>query len=179
MSSYKVAQRYAKSIIELAEDTGRMDKVVEDMQLMHGALQSRELFLFLKSPIISPGKKQSVLRTVFEGKISDLTMSFINRATAKGRERNLPEIIEAFQDLYLELQGISKVKLITARPASKELLQKITSTLQASNQTRGKVQLETAIDEDLIGGFVIDFEDRKYDASVQNALNDIKKQFSA
>jgi F-type H+-transporting ATPase subunit delta len=36
------------------------------------------------------------------------------------------------------------------------------------------VDLKTEVDESLIGGFVLEVEDKLYDASVKKSLNDIK-----
>ena len=40
-----------------------------------------------------------------------------------------------------------------------------------------QIELETAVKEELIGGFVLEFNNNLVDASVQRDLRDVRKQF--
>jgi F-type H+-transporting ATPase subunit delta len=87
------------------------------------------------------------------------------------------EIASAVIDQYNAIKGIHKVKLTTATPVSEELKQGIESKIR-SERGLDKIELETAVDETLIGGFVLEFDDNLLDASILRDLKDIKKQFS-
>ena len=78
MSIKRVASRYAKSIIDLALETNRLEAVKKDMESLQTLLkQNRELYVFLKSPVIKFTKKQAVLSNIFKGKVDDLTLKFM------------------------------------------------------------------------------------------------------
>ena len=47
-----------------------------------------------------------------------------------------------------------------------------------SDATSSKVEIETTVNEDLIGGFVLELGDKLYDASVAYKLEQLKKQFA-
>ena len=178
MSVSRITGRYAKSLLDLAQDNNNLEQIREDMAGFAKATKNRELSLLLKSPIIHGSKKRSILSELFEGKFQKLTMAFINIVLTKGREEFLPEIADAFEEQYRELKGITTVKLTTASPLSEQALNNIKSKLESSSETSNTVEIETAVNPDLIGGFVFEFGDRLYDASVVHRLAEIKKEFA-
>ena len=58
--SYRIASRYAKSLIDLAIEQGKLDKVLEDMTAFAEATKVRDFALLLKSPIVKADKKEQV-----------------------------------------------------------------------------------------------------------------------
>ena len=69
--SYRIASRYAKSLIELAQEKGKLEEVHNDVLLMDSAFKSsREFRVFLKSPVIGPDKKLEVFNKIFLSKVN-------------------------------------------------------------------------------------------------------------
>lgn len=178
MSVNTIAARYAKTLIELAVDQNSLDTVLADVQGFQKAASQRDFFLLLKSPIVNTEKKVVILKEIFEGKITPLTMSFITLMTKKGREMYLPEISDEFIKLYNLRKSISKVVITTAETMSETELSAIKAKLAASAATLDNLEIETKVDPSLIGGFVIEIGDKLYDASVLHKLDELKKQFS-
>jgi F-type H+-transporting ATPase subunit delta len=137
---------------------------------------SKELVVLLKSPIIKADKKGKVLDAITGGKISVITATFNKLLLQKGREFYLPEIITAFIDQYKVHLGIQTAKLTTAVAISEELKQSILDKIGAV-RTGKTIELETAVDESLIGGFVLEVGDQLVDGSIAFDLRNIKKQF--
>jgi len=177
MSIARVAGRYAKSIIDLATETGRITDVVADMRDFSEAAKNRDLAMLLKSPIINADKKLSVIDALFAHRYCDLTMGFFRICINKGREPQLPEIATEFLEQYKQMQSITTVKVTSAQPLSQASLEAIRQKLQLSGDTNDTVEVETAIDPNLIGGFVVEFGDKLYDASVSHKLELLKKEF--
>lgn len=178
MPNPRLAGRYAKSLIDLASEKGQLEVVYKDMQYLQAVCKSsREFVSLLRSPIIKADKKDAIISAVTKTNVSELTNAFNRLLVAKGRESDLPEIAGAFIDQYNAINNISKVKLTTAVPVSEELKNAIAAKVKA-DQGLQNVDLETAVDESLIGGFTLEFNNRLLDASVLRDLNDIKKQFS-
>jgi F-type H+-transporting ATPase subunit delta len=96
----------------------------------------------------------------------------------KHREFQLPSIVESFLSQYKSLKEISTVKVISALPLGKEEQDKIIKLASSSSIGFKNIELETVIDESLIGGFIIEMEDYVYDASVKNQLFRLKKSFA-
>lgn len=175
MSIARIAGRYAKSLLDLAQDGNKLEKVREDMTGFATACKVPDLRLMLKSPIINTDKKRAVMKSLFDGKVDELTMAFFNIILTKGREAHLPEIADTFEAQYKKLKGITSVKLTTATPVGDDVVATIKAKLEASSATDSIVDIETAVDEKLIGGFVIEFGDKLYDASVAHRLELIRK----
>jgi len=178
MSSYRIASRYAKSLIDLAIEQGKLDIVLEDVEAFVQATKNRDLALLLKSPIVKSDKKEKILDAIFQGKIDPLTNSFLHIIVRKGRESQLAEIAREFINQYRVIKGISIVNVVSAEPLSEETLSSIRKKLVDSELTHGNIQFKTSVDKNLIGGFVISFEDKLYDASVLHQLDELRKQFS-
>ena len=177
MSNQRVATRYAKSLIELAEERGKLEKVLEDMTSFREVAKNKEFGLMLKSPIIKADKKQQIFKKLFGEKSDELTMAFLNILLRKGRESGLVEIVDAFIDQYKRRKRISTVSLTTAVKLSDSAVEAIRQKLIESTATDKKVELMTKVDPGLVGGFVIEFEDRLYNASVAHKLALLKKEF--
>jgi F-type H+-transporting ATPase subunit delta len=78
MQNPRLAQRYAKSLIDLSEEMNQLDLVHDDIMLLQAiCIQSREFVLMLKSPIINADKKHKIINAVTENKISKITQTFI------------------------------------------------------------------------------------------------------
>jgi F-type H+-transporting ATPase subunit delta len=174
----RVVSRYVKSLLDLAVTQGHLDKVHEDMNLFaKTAAASRELGLMLKSPLITHDKKKTILEAIFKGKVTPLTMAFIDIITRKNREPLLVEIAGEFHNAYNAYKGIGKASVTTTIAMdAKTRLQFETIVKQLSNSK--EVELEEKIDKDLIGGFVLNVEDKQIDASIQNQLKKLKLKFS-
>ncbi|PWV53391.1 ATP synthase F1 subunit delta [Chitinophaga sp. S165] len=177
MQNPRLASRYAKSLVDLASEKGQLEAVHADMLFMQQLSKSNpDVVALLKSPIVKPDKKQQILAAIFEGRINTITAAFVKLLVVKGRESNLPEIAQEFSKQYDVLKNISKVKITTAVPLDAAVLDLIKSKVQAG--TDKQVKLEAAVNADLIGGFVLESNNKLFDASVQRDLADIKKQFA-
>ena len=179
MSSYRIASRYAKSLIDLATEQGKLDRVVEDMTFFEQVAGLKDVALLLKSPIIHQDKKGKVLDAIITGKIDPLTKSFIDIILKKGRESLLGDIASEVIHQYRVIKGISIVEVVAAEALSADTLEAIRRKLTESKLTKGNIEFRTRIDPALIGGFVISFEDKLYDASVKHQLDLLRKQFSS
>ncbi len=177
MQSPRLAGRYAKSLVDLSQEKGQLENVYKDMQYMQQvSKQSREFVALIKSPVIKADKKNAILEAVTKGKVSELTAAFNKLLVSKGRENVLPEVVNAFIDQYNAIKGINKVKLTTATEATEELKQSMIQKVKAEAGF-GIVELETKVDPSIVGGFILEFNNKKVDASILRDLNDVKKQF--
>ena len=177
MLNPRLAGRYAKSLVDLATESNQLDAIYKDMQFLGGAIRgSKDLVSLLKSPIVTADKKLAVMDAVSKEKVSDLTASFNRLLIRKGREGILPEIIHAFIDQYKAIRGIHVVKLTTAAPISEELSNEIKKKIREENKIEN-IELQTKVNPDIIGGFVLELDGTLVDASISYDLNVIKKQF--
>jgi F-type H+-transporting ATPase subunit delta len=165
--------------MDLATEQGKLDKVVEDMTFFSEVARLKDVAVLLKSPIISGDKKGKVLDAIFTGKVDPLTHAFIEIILRKGREAYLGEIANEVINQFRIIKGISIVEVVSAETLSAETLESIRKKLIESKLTYGNIQFKTSVDPSLLGGFVISFEDKLYDASVRHQLDLLRKQFSS
>jgi len=175
MSVIRIASRYAKSILDLAKDQNVLPEVVSDMEGFSKMVENRDLYLLLKSPIINVGKKAQIFDALFEGKVNKLTKAFFDIVLRKGREAFLPEIATEFLNQHKIMQGISSVTLTTAAPISDASLEALKAKLLGSEVTDKVVDIETKVDESIIGGFIVEIGDKLIDASVAHKLKELSK----
>lgn len=177
MSVQRIASRYAKSLIDLAIEQDKLEGILEDVNAFNEATKNRDFYMFIKSPVISSSKKLSILDILFKEKYDELTLAFLRILTSKGREMYLPEVAEEFIRQYKKMKHISTVKVRTAVPLSDASLKAIHDKLTASSATDEIVELITEVDEHLIGGIVIQFDDKVYDASIAHKLDKMHREF--
>lgn len=177
MQNPRLAARYAKSLIGLAIERNQLEDVYKDAQyLQQLCTLSSEFVNLLKSPIIKADMKTAILKAVTEGRIGELMTAFNKLLVTKSRENFLPEIIHAFIEQYKEHKGIFTATLTTAVPVSEEVKNAITGKVK--ELVPGKqVDLKTAVDESLIGGFQLDLGNTLVDASIAYDLSKIRSQF--
>ena len=176
MNNPRLAIRYAKSLIDLAMEQKKLKEVYNDILFLQTiCTSSKEFVSILNSPVIKPDKKNKIIHALTTGKIDPLTDSFLKLLTLKGREISLPEIISSFIDQYNSINKIQKVKLTTAVAVGDE----IKNTFIRDLKTEGvkEIQLESVVDPDIIGGFVLETQGKLIDASIARDLRDIRKQF--
>lgn len=177
MLNPRLAGRYAKSLIDLSTEQNSLERVYNDMLLLQSICKSNRDFVnLLKSPVIPGDKKISILEATTAGKLSELTVLFNRLLIKKGRESVLPEITDAFIDQYKVQKGIHTIRLTTAVPVSEEVKQAIISKVQSLTPMKS-VELQTRVQEDIIGGFLLEVGDTLVDASISYDLNKIRSQF--
>lgn len=176
MQNPRLATRYAKSLLDLAIEQNQLDVVYTDMKWLQKIHKTNPDFVaLLRSPIITSDKKDKIIDAIIGNKVCKLTMLFTNLLTAKTRESNMPEIVNAFITQYNTLKNIQTVKLTTATPISEELKNSIVAKVKSS--TSAGVEIETSVKEELIGGFKLEIGCTLIDASILRDLNDVRKQF--
>ncbi|MBL0145134.1 MAG: ATP synthase F1 subunit delta [Chitinophagaceae bacterium] len=177
MNNPRLANRYAKSLIDIATEQNQLDAVQADMKLLKSICKSNPDFVsMLVSPIIQGSVKGKIIEAVTKSRIGNLSNLFINLLVRKNRENSLPEIVEAYIEQYNKVKNIQKVKVTTAVPMSDELKNEILAKVKAGGSAY-EVEMETAVKDELIGGFVLETENTLIDASILRDLKDIRKQF--
>ncbi len=177
MNNPRLAGRYAKSLLDLAAEQNQIEAVYADMKWLNSVCKSNPDFTaVLSSPIIKADKKEVILKAVTDGRVNNLTAAFIKLLVTKTREANLPEIVNAYIDQYNTLNNIQKVKITTAGPLSDALREEIMTNVKAAMPTK-TFEIETAIKDELIGGFIVETGGQLVDASILRDLKDIQKQF--
>ena len=121
MSEFKVASRYAKSLIDLAREQNDLEAIRQDMtqviEVMKGSSQLRAV---MSNPIIKLDKKQSIIDQIFGGKVHQAVASFFNIMVRKGRAGVIYATALEFVEAYNREKNIVFAKVVSAAPLSPE-----------------------------------------------------------
>ena len=176
MSVYRVSERYARSLFELAQLHGHLSKVSKDMEAIERLWGDLRPFRrFLESPILRENKKVDVLRALFSERFHQLSMRFIELLTKKGRAPYLGAIASAFMARYWDHGGFISAELRVASPISDSLRQQFEQYV--GKLTQKKPRLALSLREELLGGFVLRLGNQQIDKSVASQLASIRKSF--
>lgn len=173
MSQSIIAYRYAKALIDLANEQGVVNEVNTDMAFFEEVCEQNDEFTaVMASPIVRHEKKFGILRKIFENRVNKVTYSIFNVLTTKNRENLILPIAQEFQKIFNDQNGIQKVQVSSAEKLNEKQLSDLNKIVESA--VKKKVILEERIDESLIGGYVLRVGDTQIDTSVKKKLNDLK-----
>ncbi len=172
----KAAKRYAKALFELAENQAKLDQVHADLKNINEAIENnQELKSLLTNPTLTKKKKTQIVQKIFDGKIDELTAKLIQLLGEKDRLDLLPAIYKSFDSLYKQKKGIVQAVITTPVELTSQLEKEIYQKIQSLTGSK-EIQLKKNIDPSLLGGFVLQIDDLKYDASILGKLAKIKSK---
>jgi F-type H+-transporting ATPase subunit delta len=173
MNEGKIAVRYAKAMFELAVESTTLDSVKHDVVNIAETCNLAEVKLLLETPVLSANQKKEALLACF-GQISELTQRFVAMVVDNKRESHLPGISRNFLARYYKSKGIESATVTTSSELSADQRNQLIETINTVFKTN--VELNTQVDEELIGGFVLRVGDQQLDASLQSKLEKVKRE---
>ncbi len=174
MISNAVVDRYVKALFETAQEHHLTEKIDGELALLGKELESVSGFFSLLTGHAITGNEKKRLLTEAFASFEPFTQNFLCIVVDKEREAFLPDMINHFHDLYVESQGIVRASLTTARPLAEQDYQEIAATVGAE---WGKtVEFTCDTDPALLGGAVIQVEDKVIDVSLSKQFQLIREQ---
>ena len=149
MNTGAISSRYARALLKCVRQSGRGEQVCAQVRAI------------LRDPEAVPSPLEEDL------------VNFIALLRDRSRLEYLRFILTSFLRMYCEEQGIVRAKLTTAVEAP-QVAERVRGII--ADQTGSRVELEEAVDPSLIGGFVLDVDDRRIDASVRRKLDDVRRE---
>jgi len=176
LRAQKIAKSYANAVFTLNIEQGAVEEVRRDMEMLQVLLaQNPELTLVLGSPIIKSSKKRDILTAVLKERVQPVTLRFLHLLVKALRIGLLKEIAAQYIVLYLDWKGIRTVKVRSVVPLSDDTRQTLLTKLR--KELDAEIRLDEVTDPRLIGGFVVQVGDTRYDASIRSKLNRLDRQF--
>ena len=173
-----IASRYAKALLKYVLETGNGDLVcAQVLRLERPLAEVPQLRMILDNPEdVSAAQKLSLFRAALGGEpMAPELERFLVLVLEKGRVPLLRLMFRDFVAMYNRSQNVLQARVTTAAPASEAFLERLRGLLR--EKTGCEVALEVRTDPELIGGFVLDLDDRRMDASLARSLRDIRRKF--
>lgn len=168
-----IAGRYAVALFELAEEAKALDAVDADLTALRRMIAaSKDLQRLVRSPLFAREDQARAMAAILDkADAHELTRKFVGLVAQNRRLFALSDMARAFSRLLAEKRGQESARVRSARPLTKDQVSQLAERLKKS---LGKdVQLETEVDEDLIGGLVVQVGSKLIDTSLRTKLANI------
>lgn len=174
MSNFNISTRYANALVDFAEEKNALEQVSDDMVLVEKTLiESKDLKVALKSPVINNEKKRKILQEIFADKVNKVSLEFILFVNSKSRENILLDISKRYNAIRNIKLNRVEAQIVSTQDFSDE--QKTNLQKQLVEFSEKEVIPTFKTDKSLIGGFTVKINDTVIDASVKQQLKKLRK----
>lgn len=168
--------RYARALFLFAEEKNMVDEIKQDIELILQWFEEVEdIKILLEHPVVKASKKTEILSSFFKDKINTHTLSFLQLIVKNKRENHLKNICRDFIDLYKKYKGLKTAVLTTAFELTRTHQTNIKKTIEKTFDST--IELNTKVDKELIGGMIIQVDDKQLDLSVVGQIQQLRNQF--
>lgn len=175
MVSGLIPHRYAMALYKFAMENKATGKVYDEMKhVVESFQQNADLEKLLSNPYVETADKEKVLLAAAGENPGDDYRRFIKLILGHKREEFAYLMALAYRDIYRKANKISQVKITTAAELPEEEMKKLRTVVENSFKDR-TFEYSTEVDKDIIGGFVIDVDSTKLDASVSGELAQLRQ----
>jgi F-type H+-transporting ATPase subunit delta len=170
----EIAQVYARSLFEVANEQDKLDVVREQVGQFADALdESRDLQVFFFSPYFSTEEKKDGLKTLVED-ADEVIVNFLELLVEKHRMPLVFRVRRAYDELWRKENKLLSVEVTSAIELDPSVVEQIGQRI--GEQTDRKVELSSKVDPDILGGIVLQVGNSILDASIRNRLEQLRRQ---
>ncbi|PNW76414.1 hypothetical protein CHLRE_11g467569v5 [Chlamydomonas reinhardtii] len=175
----EVSESYAKALVELADEKGKLEAVHADVDAVAGLMkENAKLSALIMNPVVESDKKRAVLAKIAkEAGFQQYTINWLNLLVEKDRLSLVPEICECFEDLYCQMTDTQVATLRSAVKLEQEQQFLIAKKLQELTGSKN-IKLKPVIDSSLIAGFVVEYGSSQIDLSVRGQIERVADQLT-
>ncbi len=176
MNEGLIPRRYAKALYKVAVERKVDERVYMLMQTLASSFDSMPaLQTMVSNPFVAPEEKEKIMTTAAGATDADSTFSdFLKLLDRNKRVDMLGGIARAYIDIYRRQHNIRKVEVVSAAPLDSAVLQRITSLVE-KHLHGATMEFSTSVDPSLIGGFVINVDNERLDASLSNQFKELRQ----
>jgi F-type H+-transporting ATPase subunit delta len=171
--------QYANALADIALTQGAGEPAGKQLRAFGVAYgQSAELRTFLASPAVTIEDKHAVIeRIVARLGASKIIRNFLFVIADHRRTQLLPEVIDAFDEVIRQRQGVAEAEISSAVELSAKQKKELAAML--ARLTGKEIETKYALDPALLGGAVVRIGDTIYDGSLRSRLNEMRARLAA
>lgn len=174
MDNGLIPRRYAKALYKFALEKGETEKIYElSKRLIDAFRENPELQKVLSNPFVSEEDKQSLLLAA-AGEKNDIFKQFVLLILSQKRVEYAYSMMLAYRDIYRKENHISQARITTASKLDETRMNKLRKLVTDAFKD-SKLEFSEAVDPSLIGGFKIDVDSVRMDASLSNELEQLRQ----
>jgi F-type H+-transporting ATPase subunit delta len=169
MDAGTISTRYARAIYAYAAEKGKETALYEGMRyLTKNFAQFPTLRGIMSDPTLTAEQKIEVLDTAADVHLNETLQQVIRLVVKNKRSNRIENIALMYDQVYRKAKGIVTVGLTTVEPASEKMQEDLISVI--AQVTDKKVEFQAKTDSGIIGGYILEIEDKRLDASVKEQL---------
>ena len=173
----KIARKYSNALLETALEKNLSSKIYEDLVFVCETINSNEqLQEIFYSPIVAQADKSDIVEKLFSVHIEKITLDFVLLLIEANRTDALCEVLNQYEISYNEKNNIVKPVIISAIELNENQKNKIVEKLQ--NKMTKTIVPEYQINPDIIGGLIIEIDDKTVDCSLKTKFENMQKQLT-
>ncbi len=177
MHKVNISVRYAKALYAYSAKGGNEHRVYECANMLIKSFGTfPALASALENPTIKRDEKHQLLVSASGKSIPAELENFFELILGNDREPETLRIFLSFSELYRKRNDIHRCRVTTAVETNSETESRIITAVMKA--TGGKVEIEKIVDPSIIGGFILEVENRMLDASVSGKLKQIRKNLT-
>ena len=176
MDNGKLSVRYARALFQTAQTEGCEEAVYEGLsRFAHNYLLAIAQFNeVLADPIVAKEEKVKLLEMAVGEPMHDCLKQFIVFVSEQNREDKMFLIAMKYMEMYRAKHNILSTRVTTATELPEATIDKIKTFVEQTFSV--EAEMDVKIDPSLIGGFILDIENTRMDASVAGQLNALKNK---
>ena len=175
MKTSEVSRRYAKSLFELSQEAGAVEKTLGELRELSKAYGDESIQAFMGSRVVSAKDKLSVIEGLTKSfDFSETTRNFLKTLASKGRLSCIPEIASSFESCADEKNEVVRGTVRSTHVLSPDEKAEIEKTIQ--QVIKKKVIITYTEEENIIGGIEAQVGGYTFDDSLLTHLNKLKEE---
>lgn len=172
-----IADRYAQALFEVGEETQTTSELYQELsELVDIFNENKDLYNFLKSPLIGREVKKNVMQNIFKNQLSNSMNNFLKLVIDKDRISAIENMKESYKSLLNDKNNILEGTAITAVELSEKEIKDLEKNL--SIKYNKNVTLNNIVDETILGGVLVKLGNEEIDGTVRTRLSKMKNQLS-
>jgi F-type H+-transporting ATPase subunit delta len=172
----EIARVYAEALFDVAKEKDKLDRVYEELNQFAEALDGdRQLQIFFFSPYFSSAEKREGLERAVSGADPEF-VNFLELLIEKHRMPLIFRIQRQFEERWKEENRKLDVTVTSAVELDPKVVERVGAEIE--KQTGRSVELRSAVDEDILGGIVLQVGNMVLDASIRNRLDKLRKNIA-
>ena len=175
MDNGKISVRYARTLLQYANEQHCETEVYEGLTRLTNSI-GKALNQFnevLSNPLVGDDKKYELLLTAIGDPVHPCLNEFLKFLTEKKRENKIFTIALKYQEMYRLEKNLLKANVTTAMELEETTLENIKQFVETNFHC--KAEMHVKVNPSLIGGFILDIENDRFDASIKGRLKSVKE----
>ncbi|MBE7705376.1 MAG: ATP synthase F1 subunit delta [Cyanobacteria bacterium SIG29] len=177
IKNIKIAKKYSNALFEASIEADNIEKIYNELIFVCEIIKTNnQLSTFLNSPLIKISDKKEVLQKLFSSHIDKILVDFLYLIADANRFDAIEEVFSQFSKIYNENRNVVKPLITSAVELSE--MQKNNLLTKLEEKLNKKIEPEYVVKSDIIGGLIVEMDDKTIDCSLKTKFDNMKKQLT-